>query len=426
MIVLDSREPDIAVTGNLQPLALRTWAAREGLEAICSREGERLVVTSSGSEGCFGGWDVVLGGVQGGRWYRIGLNWLGDGLASVLDGMPIFVLWTDEEDERLDYDYLIVHEPEGCGGRAERVLQAPPKATRAVLRFGLRWTPVGSAAFFGPAADLADAPAPRWARIAVASGKPENSTSVADNVAFFSDLVREAADCKPDLVLMPEVITSWGVPGSTVDNAEPIPGASTEAFAAVARECGTMLAFSMAERDGDLVYNTEVVMARDGSIIGTYRKVHLAILEGWEGVTPGSELPVLDTPLGRVAVTICKDSSILDASRVPAVRGAEIMLLSIMGDHRAVDWRRTPSWWSSDRWRVIMRARAIENHMWVVVARNNSEGSCIVAPSGDILAWNGGGQRVIWADCNLGERLRTWRGSSFADSTWAERRPHLY
>ncbi len=426
MIVLESMDADLAVTSDMTPTALRTWTAREGLEAVCSREGDRLVAASSGSPACFGGWDVVFEGIEGGAYYSVGLDWEASEMASILDGMPIFVFWTDDEDERVSYDYLIIHEPGTTSGRAECVLQAHPNATRCVLRVGVRWTATGKAAFANPSVNRAQAPEPRVARIAVASGQPTGSQTIADNVAFFSALVREAAECKPDLVLMPEVINVWTLPDRDVVEPDPVPGPTTEAFAAVARECDTMIAFSMKETDGDLFYNTEVVLGKDGAILGTYRKVHLAINEGWDGTSPGDDLAVFDTPIGKVAPTICKDSSLLDSSRVPALKGAEIILLSIMGDHRAVSWRRAPGSWDQDRWKVIMRARAIENHMWVVVARNNSEGSCIVAPTGDILAWNNGGQSVIWADCNIGEKPPTFRGTSFHDATWAERRPHLY
>jgi predicted amidohydrolase len=205
-----------------------------------------------------------------------------------------------------------------------------------------------------------------------------------------------------------------------------IPGPETDVFAEIADEHEMMIAFSVEEKDADLYYNTMVLWGPDGEIIDTYRKTHLAIGEGWEGVTPGDRLPVIDTPLGTVGCTICKDSSLLDSTRVPAERGIEMMLLSIMGDHRAVEWQWAPGSFSPDRWKTIMRARAIENHIWMVIARNNCEGSCIISPSGDILAWNDGRQRIIMAECDLGEELRTFRGSTFRDSTWAERRPHLY
>jgi predicted amidohydrolase len=426
MIVLETWEPDLQVASQVKPSALRTWTAREGLEAVCSREADRLVVESSGSAGCFGGWDVVFEGIEAGKYYRIGIGWEAEGLDSVLDGMPIFVLWTDDQDERVDYDYLMVRSPEGAGGRAERVLVAPEGATRAVLRCGLRWTTTGRAIFFCPAVDPAEPPEPRIVRIAVATAKPAGSESVEDNVAFWCDMVREAADCRPDLVLMPECITSWTLPRDRMQHARPIPGPESDAFCQVAAECDTMVALSMNERDGELIHNTGLIIERDGTLVGKYRKVHLAILEGWDGVTPGDEQPVFHTSLGALTMTICKDSSIHESARVPAVKGAEAMLLSIMGDHRAVDWRQRPSWFSPDRWKVIMRARAIDNHLWMIVARNNQEGSCVISPGGDILAYNDGGQRVIWADCDFGERLRPWRGSSFADATWAERRPQLY
>ena len=139
MIVLSTLPGDLSSRGDIQPMALRTWAAREGLAPTCSREGERLVVESSGSPGCFGGWDIVFP-VEGGRHYRVGLDFAAQGMDSVLDGLPIFVFWTDDEDGRLDYDYLIVHEPDAPAGRAERVLRCPDDASRAVLRCGVRWT----------------------------------------------------------------------------------------------------------------------------------------------------------------------------------------------------------------------------------------------------------------------------------------------
>ncbi len=425
MIVLDTMDGDIGARGDIQPIVLRTWTAREGLEANCSRAEDRLIAESSGSPGCFGGWDIVFP-VEGGRHYRVGLSYAAEGMASVLDGVPIFVFWTDDEDERLDYDYLLIHEPGAAEGRTERVFACPEEATRAVLRFGVRWTTTGRAEFFEPAIEPVEAPPRRVHRIAVAAEQPQNPQSVDDNVRRYCALARDAAELRPDLVLMPEVILQLGLPTPYFQHACEIPGPETDAFAAIAAEHEMMIAFSTMEVDGDLYYNTMVIFGPDGGIIGTYRKTHLAIAEGWEGTTPGDDLPVIDTPIGRVGCTICKDSSILDSTREPALRGMEVMLLSIMGDHRAVEWQWAPGSFSPDRWKVIMRARAIENHIWVVVARNRGEASCIVSPSGDILAWNDGRQRIIVADCDISERLRTFRGSTFDDSTWAERRPNLY
>ncbi len=425
MIVLEEFDADIDARGEIQPIALRTWAAREGLEAECSRDGDRLTVESSGSPGCFGGWDIVFP-VEAASYYRVGLNYRAEEMPSVLDGMPMFVFWTDDEDERVDYDYLLIHEPDAPEGRAERVFRRPEDATRAVLRFGVRWTATGRAEFWEAAIEPAQAPPRRVHRIAVAAEQPRSPETVEDNVRQYTQLARDAAEFRPDLVLMPEVILQLGLPTPYSQHACAIPGPETDAFAEVAAEHEMMIAFSTMEADGDLYYNTMVIFGPNGDIIGTYRKTHLAITEGWEGTTPGDALPVIETPIGKVGCTICKDSSLLDSTRVPALRGIEVMLLSIMGDHRAVQWQWAPGSFSPDRWKVIMRARAIENHIWMVIARNRGEGSCIISPSGDILAWNDGRQRIIVADCDISEELRTFRGSTFRDSTWAERRPQLY
>ncbi len=425
MIVINTLEDArIASAGEVEPSALRTWTAREGLEARLSRENDTLVAASSGSPGCFGGWDIVFP-VEGGAWYEVGIAYRAQMLQSVLDGMPLFVFWEDDEGERVDYDYLLVHEAP-AEGRAERTFRCPDDATRCVLRVGVRWTATGCVEFRLPGVTPTEAPPSRVHRIAVAAEKPQNPQSVMDNVRRFAQLARDAADFKPDLVLMPEVILQWGLPTPYYQHAITIPGPETDVFAEVAAEHQMMIAFSTEEKDGDLYFNTMVVFGPEGEIIGSYRKTHLAVAEGWEGVTPGDELPVMDTPLGKVGCTICKDSSLYDSTRVPAERGIELMLLSIMGDHRAVEWEWAPGKFSPDRWKTIMRARAIENHIWMVIARNNREGSCIISPGGDILAWNDGRQRIIVAECDLGEELRTFRGSTFRDSTWAERRPQLY
>ncbi|MFW5866921.1 MAG: hypothetical protein ACOCX2_03830, partial [Armatimonadota bacterium] len=208
MIVINTLEDArIASAGEVEPSALRTWTAREGLEARLSRENDTLVAASSGSPGCFGGWDIVFP-VEGGAWYEVGIAYRAQMLQSVLDGMPLFVFWEDDEGERVDYDYLLVHEAP-AEGRAERTFRCPDDATRCVLRVGVRWTATGCVEFRLPGVTPTEAPPSRVHRIAVAAEKPQNPQSVMDNVRRFAQLARDAADFKPDLVLMPEVILQW-------------------------------------------------------------------------------------------------------------------------------------------------------------------------------------------------------------------------
>ena len=108
------------------------------------------------------------------------------------------------------------------------------------------------------------------------------------------------------------------------------------------------------------------------------------------------------------------------------LNGADIHVLPIMGDHRADRWTAGPPIHSEDRWRAIMRTRAMDNQVCYVVARNNVDGSCIVNRKGDIVAWNEGDADSIFAEVDLDHDYRIWNGATFPDVNWTQRRPHLY
>jgi hypothetical protein len=193
MIVLaTASDTVIEDAGEIQPSMMRTWTAREGLEAKLSRDEDALIAESSGSPGCFGGWDIVFP-VEAGNWYEIGLDYRAEGMDSVLDGMPLLVFWEDDDGERVDYDYLLIHEPP-AEGRAERAFRCPEAATRCVLRVGVRWTAAGRAEFSRPGVTATEPPPSRIHRIAVAAEKPRDPQTVADNVQQYAQLARDAAD----------------------------------------------------------------------------------------------------------------------------------------------------------------------------------------------------------------------------------------
>src|SRR6266705_4391460 len=78
------------------------------------------------------------------------------------------------------------------------------------------------------------------------------------------------------------------------------------------------------ERDGDLLYNSAVLVGPDG-LVGSYRKTHLPFLGVDRFVVPGDELTVYDTPLGRIGLEICYDLRFPEATRALALKGAEIV-----------------------------------------------------------------------------------------------------
>ena len=111
------------------------------------------------------------------------------------------------------------------------------------------------------------------------------------------------------------------------DQAEPIPGPSTERFGALAKELGVVIVTSLFERRAPgLYHNTAVVLDKDGSIAGKYRKMHIpddpAYYEKFY-FTPGDlGFEPIDTSIGRLGVLVCWDQWYPEAARLMALKGA--------------------------------------------------------------------------------------------------------
>lgn len=147
-----------------------------------------------------------------------------------------------------------------------------------------------------------------------------------------------------DLFLLPEHFDSFGsLEAETNDGgiydpatdrremyrsmAEEIPGPMTQRLGEVCRKYGMYIAADYAEREGERVYNTAVLLDRKGAVCGKYRKTHLCGSEKrCYGVEAGDELPVFDLDFGRVGIAICMDMFFPEIFRVLTLKGAEIIL----------------------------------------------------------------------------------------------------
>jgi len=180
--------------------------------------------------------------------------------------------------------------------------------------------------------------------------------------------------------------------------AEPIPGPSTQAIARAARQHKVVVIASLFERRAAGVYhNTAVVIDRDGSIAGTYRKMHIPddpLYYEKFYFTPGDlGFKVHDTSAGRCGVLVCWDQWFPEGARLTALQGAEILFYPT-----AIGWLPTESQEMNlaqhQAWETIQRAHAIANGVFVcAVNRVGQEGqlkfwgqSFVADPFGRILA----------------------------------------
>ncbi len=154
------------------------------------------------------------------------------------------------------------------------------------------------------------------------------------------------------------------------DLAETIPGPSTESFGALAKELGVVLVLSLFEkRAPGLYHNTAVVVEKDGTIAGKYRKMHIpddpAYYEKFY-FTPGDlGFQPIQTSLGKLGVLVCWDQWYPEAARLMALAGADLLIYPT-----AIGWESTDIQAEKERqknaWVISQRAHAVANGLHVV------------------------------------------------------------
>lgn len=158
-----------------------------------------------------------------------------------------------------------------------------------------------------------------------------------------------------------------------VDNfalAEPIPGPSTNFFGELAKELGVVIVTSLFERRAPgLYHNTAVVIERNGSIAGKYRKMHIpddpAYYEKFY-FTPGDMgFEPINTSVGRLGVMVCWDQWYPEAARLMALAGAEILIYPTAIGYAATDDAQEQQR-QREAWTTVQRGHAIANGLPLV------------------------------------------------------------
>lgn len=201
-----------------------------------------------------------------------------------------------------------------------------------------------------------------------------NTANNKDNIERLEKSIREVADKGARLIVMQELHNSLYFcqteETGVFDLAETIPGPSTERFGQLARELGVVIVTSLFEkRAAGLYHNTAVVIEKDGSIAGKYRKMHVpddpAYYEKFY-FTPGDlGFEPIDTSAGRLGVLVCWDQWYPEAARLMAMRGAGLLIYPT-----AIGWESTDNekekQRQKDAWMISQRAHAVANGLPVV------------------------------------------------------------
>ena len=261
-----------------------------------------------------------------------------------------------------------------------------------------------------------------------------NVASREDNMRRLRDGIIDLSRQGAQLVVLQELHNSlYFCQEERVDHfdlAEPIPGPSTEFFGALARELGVVIVTSLFERRAPgLYHNTAVVMERDGSMAGIYRKTHIpddpAYYEKFY-FTPGDlGFHPIDTSVGRLGVLVCWDQWYPEAARLMALAGADLLIYPTAIGYESSD---TPEEQERQReaWTTVQRGHAVANGLPVVtVNRVGHEAdpsgqtrgiqfwgsSFVVGPQGEFLHRSSADAEetaVITIDLDHSELVRRW------------------
>lgn len=261
-----------------------------------------------------------------------------------------------------------------------------------------------------------------------------NTPDIKQNINNLKDKVREAAKQGAQLIVLQELHNSLyfcQVEDTNIfDLAETIPGPSTDEFGALAKELGVVIVLSLFERRAPgLYHNTAVVMEKDGTIAGKYRKMHIpddpAYYEKFY-FTPGDlGFKPIETSLGKLGVLVCWDQWYPEAARLMAMAGADLLIYPT-----AIGWESTDSQEEKDHqlgaWVISQRGHAVANGLHVVsVNRTGYEpdpsgqtngitfwgNSFVAGPQGEIL-WQATNDkeevRMVEIDIKRSEQVRRW------------------
>jgi N-carbamoylputrescine amidase len=201
-----------------------------------------------------------------------------------------------------------------------------------------------------------------------------NVASTEDNMRRLAEGITDLARRGAELIVLQELHNSlYFCQVESVGNfdlAEPIPGPSTGFFGQLAKSLGVVIVTSLFEkRAPGLYHNTAVVLERDGSIAGKYRKMHIpddpAYYEKFY-FTPGDlGFHPINTSVGRLGVLVCWDQWYPEAARLMALQGAELLIYPTAIGYESSD---TPEEQQRQReaWTTVQRGHAVANGLPVV------------------------------------------------------------
>lgn len=263
----------------------------------------------------------------------------------------------------------------------------------------------------------------------VAAIQMSSTPDKGENFETAEALIRSSVAAGAELVALPELWSCHGLGKVYRENAEPVPGPTTDFLGGLARELGVyVLGGSILEEGPERMHNTSILLDPAGELASVYRKVHLFDVKAPDreyleslSIAPGGEVVTAEAGPATLGLSVCYDVRFPELYRLLALDGAEVLTVP------AAFTLQT----GKDHWELLLRARAVENQAYVVAPAQwgqKADGrwtygrSMVVDPWGTVLATCPDRDGYALAEMDLGylERFR----AEFP--ALANRRPEVY
>lgn len=221
------------------------------------------------------------------------------------------------------------------------------------------------------------------------------------NIERARQFVQEAANQGSDLVLLPELwstgydLANWKIYATGLDEGV------FEQTRSISKEFNIAIGGSLLEKCDKGAYNTFVLYGSEGAFLAAYRKVHLfRLMEEDRWLKGGDRLLIAENPWGPVGLAICYDLRFPEMFRTYAIAGVPLTLVVAEWPEKRIE-----------HWRVLLRARAIENQMYIAAVNRVGESkgeifggfSAIIDPWGEVIVEGNNIQSLITAEIDLGK-----------------------
>ncbi len=354
-----------------------------------------LALSGNGKAYVNGSWTKTYS-VEANKVYKFTTHFKSEQVAQLDRSILAQITWLNKQGQRVGFKEFPAVKAKQTDGEwyiIEQSYEVPEEAENAKIDLFYRWDASGTVYFGGTQFIETNAIDQRLVRLATIHHQPKNTSSTQENLDQFKIYINIAGEQKADIVCLPEGITLVGNGKTYVEASEAIPGPTTEFLGELARNNNMYIIAGIIEKDGPVVYNTSVLIGRDGALEGKYRKTSLPREEIDGGITPGEDFPVFNTDFGTIGMMICWDVSFPEPARMLALNGAEVIFMPIWGGNL-----------------TLAKARAIENQVYLVSSTYDMK-TGVFDKTGELIAEGTNENPVVVIEVDLNKReLWEWLG----------------